>query len=132
LIDFPGVLTQPESQLRMLSSIGWLTPSVNWTYDFTLSTTEKHRYPEPSKKMLLILTKRQYVLTPKKESFKGLKYLAQQTQLFLNKFNIDWCVISLSFEENKLIAYGMQAELPENLNPTLAGQIINDAITVNN
>jgi hypothetical protein len=127
-IDFSQILTEPESQLRVLSAIGWKTPSVFGEYDLIGAHQEKRRIPEPDERALLVLTKHRHLLIPDAVRSSQLGTLIDKTQEFLADFDVDWCVIALGFRDTATVAYGLSAELPEVLPLSVAKELIRDAI----
>jgi hypothetical protein len=127
-VDFHRILSEPEAQLRMLSAIGWQTPTVIWDYDFLRTYQEKRRVPEPDKRALLVLTRRRYILIPDEVWCMHLCTLIKRTQEFMSDFDLDWCVIALGSAERGTIAYGIRAELPDTLSVSVAKELIRDAI----
>jgi hypothetical protein len=127
-IDFHRMLTRPEAQLRMLSAIGWKTPSVIWDYDLSMARLEKRRAPEPERRALLVLTRRRHILIPSIVGGPDLGVLIESTQSLMSDFDLDWCVIALGSNDGETTAYGLQTELPEVLPAEVAHQLIRDAI----
>jgi hypothetical protein len=127
-VDFHQILTGPESQLRILSAIGWKTPSVFWNYDFSKTHQEKCRKPEPHERALLVLTRRRRVLMPDAEWTPQLDMLVDKTQNFMSDFRLDWCVIAVGSQDDGNVAYGLRAELPETLPLSVAAELIRDAV----
>jgi len=124
-----GVFDSP-GQLRILSKIGWRTPSVTQSFALGGDTINRLREPEPEpgQQELVAIGLRRHARLAQLATPPGLETLVGRTQLAMRELGLDFVTVPYARIGGELYAYGMAPALPNDLPKDELMMLLQEAI----